>query len=50
MHDLGRMNADGLGMEIDADTAFYWYEKALLAFLDIESEKENRYIEYRIGK
>ncbi len=50
MHDLGRMYADGLGMEIDADTAFYWYEKALFAFIDIEAEKENRYIEYRIGK
>lgn len=50
MHDLGRMYADGLGMEIDADTAFYWYEKALFAFMDIEAEKENRYIEYRIGK
>lgn len=50
MHDLGRMYADGLGMEIDEDTAFYWYEKALFAFMDIEAEKENRYIEYRIGK
>lgn len=50
MHDLGRMYADGLGMEIDADTAFYWYERALSTFMDIEAEKENRYIEYRIGK
>lgn len=50
MHDLGRIYADGLGMEIDADTAFYWYEKALFAFMDIEAKKENRYIEYRIGK
>ena len=50
MHDLGRLYADGLGMEIDTDTALYWYEKALFAFMDIEAEKENRYTEYRIGK
>lgn len=50
MHDLGRMYADGLGVEMDASTAFTWYEKALSAFLDIEAKKENRYIEYRIGK
>ena len=50
MHDLGRMYADGLGVEIDAGTAFGWYAKALSAFEDIESVKENRYVEYRIGK
>lgn len=50
MHDLGRMYADGLGVEMDADAASCWYEKALSAFMDIEAEKENRYIEYRIGK
>ncbi|UWG95992.1 relaxase MobL [Dehalobacter sp. DCM] len=50
MHDLGRMYADGLGVEMDADVASCWYEKALSAFMDIETEKENRYIEYRIGK
>ena len=50
MYDLGRMAADGLGVEIDAGTAFSWYAKALSAFRDIESEKENRYVEYRIGK
>lgn len=50
MHDLGRMYADGLGVEIDAGAASCWYEKALSAFMDIETEKENRYIEYRIGK
>lgn len=50
MHDLGRMYTDGLGVELNAETAFYWYEKALSAFMDIEAEKENRYIEYRIGK
>ncbi len=50
MHDLGRMYADGLGVEIDADTAFGWYAKALSAFEDIDSVKEKRYVEYRIGK
>lgn len=50
MHDLGRMHADGLGMEPDADTAFAWYKKALDAFENIEAQKENRYVEYRIGK
>lgn len=50
MHDLGRMYAVGLGVDIDANTAFSWYEKALIAFLDIEASKENRYVEYRIGK
>lgn len=50
MHDLGRMHADGLRVEIDAGAAFSWYAKALSAFEDIESVKENRYVEYRIGK
>lgn len=50
MHDLGRMYADGLGVEMDKALSFSWYSKALAAFLDIETEKENRYIEYRIGK
>lgn len=50
MHDLGRMYADGLGAEMDADTAFGWYHKTLGAFQDIEAEKKHRYVEYRIGK
>ena len=50
MHGLGRMYADGPGMEIDTGTSFSWYAKALSSFEDIESEKENRYVEYRIGK
>lgn len=50
MHDLGRMYADGLGMEIDREISFAWYNKALSAFFDVEGEKENRYVEYRIGK
>jgi len=50
MHDLGRMYADGIGVDMNAETAFAWYEKVLLAFLDIEANKESRYVEYRIGK
>lgn len=50
MHDLGRMYADGLGVEIDKDNSYSWYNKALTAFLEIETGKENRYVEYRIGK
>ncbi|MHB1392623.1 MAG: MobP3 family relaxase [Clostridia bacterium] len=50
MHDIGRMYADGLGVKIDKALSFSWYSKALTAFLEIEGEKENRYVEYRIGK
>lgn len=50
MHDIGRMYKDGLGVEMDNDTAFTWYADALAAFEEIEEEKENRYVEYRIGK
>jgi len=50
MHDLGRMYTDGLGVDMDADTAFGWYEKALSAFMDIEVHRKSRYVEYRIGK
>ncbi|OCN00414.1 hypothetical protein A7X67_16245 [Clostridium sp. W14A] len=50
MHDLGRMYADGLGIEADAGISFTWYEKALTAFYEIEMGKSHRYVEYRIGK
>lgn len=50
MHDLGRMYADGLGVECDEVLAQEWYEKALNAFLAVEAAKPNRYVEYRIGK
>ena len=50
MHDLGRMYADGLGIEADAGISFTWYEKALTAFYEIETGKSHRYVEYRIGK
>ncbi|MPM28368.1 hypothetical protein SDC9_74890 [bioreactor metagenome] len=50
MHDLGRMHADGLTGEPGSAAAFTWYDKALAAFLAIESEKESPYVEYQIGK
>ena len=50
MHDLGRMLADGLGREIDMQSAHVWYSRVLATFRAVERQKENRYAEYRIGK
>ena len=53
MYDLGRMWADGLGVEAAPDTAQEWYRKALAAFLSAEKELPERkktYLQYRIGK
>lgn len=53
MHDLGRMCADGLGMDIDAAASREWYAKALAAFLAAEAtakERQRPYLQYRIGK
>ena len=53
MYDLGRMWADGLGVEADPDTAQEWYRKALAAFLSAEKdlpERKKTYLQYRIGK
>jgi len=50
MHDLGRMHMDGLGMEISTEAAQEWYQKSLIAFMAVESEKPRPYIQYRIGK
>ncbi len=50
LYDLGRMSADGLGCEADADEAHHWYEKALTVFHRAEEEKPWKYTEYRIGK
>lgn len=50
LYDLGRMTADGLGCEADADEAYGWYEKALAVFHAAEEEKPWKYTEYRIGK
>ncbi|WP_313232613.1 MobP3 family relaxase [Tissierella praeacuta] len=50
MFNMGRMFADGLGMDIDILKAHEWYEKALNAFHKVESRKSWKYTEYRIGK
>ncbi|MDL2234463.1 sel1 repeat family protein, partial [Ruminococcaceae bacterium OttesenSCG-928-L11] len=55
MHDLGRMYADGLGVDADSDAAYQWYKQALVGFHHIESamnddERSATYLRYRIGK
>ena len=50
MYDLGRMYADGLGVESDNDKAYEYYAKALSGFQQVESQKAWKYTEYRIGK
>ncbi|BAE81819.1 MobP3 family relaxase [Desulfitobacterium hafniense] len=50
LYDLGRMSADGLGCEADADAAYGWYEKALVVLHAAEEAKPWKYTEYRIGK
>ena len=50
MHDLGRMLADGLGVEADAELSYEWYAKALAAFTAAEQAEPWDYLEYRIGK
>lgn len=50
LYDLGRMAADGLGCESDAEEAYRWYKKALAVFHAAEEEKPWKYTEYRIGK
>ncbi len=50
MHDLGRMLADGVGIDADAEQSRAWCAKALSAFQTVERQRPNRYVEYRIGK
>jgi len=50
MHDLGRMHADGLGRDADAEAAHQWYTKALDGFIAVETATHKPYIQYRIGK
>jgi len=50
MHDLGRMHADGLGRDADAEAARQWYAKALDGFIAVEATTHKPYIQYRIGK
>lgn len=48
--DLGRMYADGLGVEIDTDKVQEYYALALDGFEALEIQKPWKYLEYRIGK
>ena len=48
--DLGRIYADGLGVEIDDEKAQEYYEKALADFRLVENKKPWKYTQYRIGK
>lgn len=50
MFDIGRMFADGLGMDIDLIQSHEWYKKALTTFHKVEDRRPWKYIEYRIGK
>ncbi|NNJ32055.1 MobP3 family relaxase [Lacrimispora defluvii] len=48
--DIGRIYADGLGVEKNPDKANNHYVKALAGFQEVESIKAWKYTEYRIGK
>ncbi|MCQ4936014.1 MobP3 family relaxase [Anaerotignum propionicum] len=48
--DLGRIYADGLGVEMDGEKAQEYYEKALADFQFVENKKSWKYTQYRIGK
>ena len=50
MYDLGRMYADGLGVESDNDKASGYYAEALSGFHQVEAQKAWKYTENRIGK
>ena len=50
MHDPGRMLADGVGIDDDAEQYHAWYAKTLSAFQTVEQYRPNRYVKYRIGK
>lgn len=48
--DLGRMYADGLGVDMDIEKAQKYYTQALDGFEILEYQKPWKYLEYRIGK
>ncbi|KXL53840.1 putative beta-lactamase HcpC precursor [Anaerotignum neopropionicum] len=48
--DLGRIYANGLGVEIDDEKAQEYYENALNDFQFVENKKPWKYTQYRIGK
>lgn len=50
MFNMGRVFTDGLGVEIDIEESYKWYEKAFNTFHKVEDKKSWKYTEYRIGK
>lgn len=50
MYDVGKLFADGIGVDADAEQSRMWYAKALAAFQAVERQYPSRYVEYRIGK
>ncbi len=48
--DIGRMYADGLGIDINAEQAQDYYAKALDGFMFVENKNPWKYTQYRIGK
>ncbi|WMJ24295.1 MobP3 family relaxase [Paludicola sp. MB14-C6] len=50
MFDIARFYVDGLGVDINNEEAFNWYEKSLIAFGKIEENTPSPYVEYKMGK
>ena len=50
LHDMGKIYQKGIFVEKDSEMAFMWYEKARIAFENIEQKIPDAYLEYRIGK
>jgi len=50
MYDAGRMFLDGLHTGVDMEKAREWFMKAYSAFVTLESESHDNYLQYRIGK
>lgn len=50
MHDMGKIYAQGIFVEPDAQKAAEWYSCALNAMHTAEEREQNAYLEYRIGK
>ncbi len=49
-YELGRMCYDGIGTEVDRDTADYWYGAAYDGFLAIERNQADDKLYYRLGQ
>lgn len=50
LHDLGQIYNRGLGVDKDPETAQLYYKLAFEGMKIINAQKENPYIEYRLGK